>query len=275
MPDINYQSILDKLACPQCASALEIKEGRSHCYSCGSIFEMRNGILSFLRHEETYWQKYFADKRRDEKDETRQVAYAFRKNFLMTQAAVRKLLGEPQGRCILEVGCGHGLMNQWAASCNTLVGVDFTFEFLEEATGRGLIPVHADALALPFKPASFDIVMSIEVIQHFENGLHFVDMLSRHLAPRGTLCISGASLYSIQRNLSRRIRQILQPEMFRKPYLILHDEYRLVGHLARQGFEIEMLYTCFPFAKIVRPTAANQKKKRWISNFFIKARKGS
>lgn len=54
--------------------------------------------------------------------------------------------------------------------------------------------VRSDALSLPFADASFDRVMSICAIEHFDDGEKALDEMARVLAPGGELVMSADSL---------------------------------------------------------------------------------
>src|SRR5205823_10705943 len=54
--------------------------------------------------------------------------------------------------------------------------------------------IRADALQLPFADASFDRVMSICAIEHFDDGEQALDEMTRVLAPGGELVMSADSL---------------------------------------------------------------------------------
>ena len=64
--------------------------------------------------------------------------------------------------------------------------------------GRGLTGapalVEADALRLPFEDGSFDRVMSICAIEHFDDGERALDEMARVLRPGGELVMSADAL---------------------------------------------------------------------------------
>jgi SAM-dependent methyltransferase len=84
----------------------------------------------------------------------------------LREADVR-LLGEVRGRRVLEVGCGSAPCARWLATEGAqVVGLDLSAGMLRHAvvaaerSGMGVPLVQADACALPFGDATFDVACS-------------------------------------------------------------------------------------------------------------------
>jgi ubiquinone/menaquinone biosynthesis C-methylase UbiE len=107
-----------------------------------------------------------------------------------------------RGLRVLDVAGGDGY---WAARARAhgarAVAVDISGAKL--ARGRQLAAppalVRADALALPFPDGSFDRVMSICAIEHFDDGARALDEMARVLVPGGELVMSADALTLAQR----------------------------------------------------------------------------
>jgi ubiquinone/menaquinone biosynthesis C-methylase UbiE len=83
--------------------------------------------------------------------------------------ALRRELGQVRGRRALDVGCGNGRISSWLAGRGAdVAGVDPSQEMLSAA--RDLSPqvefLLGDAEQLPFEGESFDVVVSVTVLQY-------------------------------------------------------------------------------------------------------------
>ncbi|MEI6043534.1 MAG: class I SAM-dependent methyltransferase [Chloroflexota bacterium] len=104
---------------------------------------------------------------------------------------LRKLLRPARNEIALEVGCGNGKFCYWNRQrFDTVVGLDAAPLFAEEALAE--IPlVQGDVRRLPFAPASFDKIFSIDLLEHLPaSGIEpFFRELSRVLKPGGRILI--------------------------------------------------------------------------------------
>jgi 2-polyprenyl-6-hydroxyphenyl methylase/3-demethylubiquinone-9 3-methyltransferase len=99
------------------------------------------------------------------------------------------------GRSAIDVGCGAGLLAEPLARMGAKVtGVDAAPENIaaasDHAAGQGLeIHYHAGELAaLP--AATFDVVTSMEVVEHVTDPAAFIGELAARLAPGGLMILS-------------------------------------------------------------------------------------
>ena len=99
-----------------------------------------------------------------------------------------------EGRSALDVGCGAGLLTEPLARLGaTVTGIDATPEVIDVARG------HADAMGLEIDyrmgdvqdlQGRFDLITSLEVIEHVAAPAAFVEALAKRLAPGGLLILS-------------------------------------------------------------------------------------
>lgn len=99
------------------------------------------------------------------------------------------------GRRVLDAGCGTGYgAAMLAERARWVSGVDVAREAVEYARAhyarRNLAFVQASAAALPFPDASFDLVVSFEVIEHVPGWEAVLAELRRVTAPEGICLVS-------------------------------------------------------------------------------------
>ncbi|MBM4358261.1 MAG: methyltransferase domain-containing protein [Deltaproteobacteria bacterium] len=75
-----------------------------------------------------------------------------------------------EGRDVLEVGCGTGLLLERIASfARRAEGIDLSPGMLEQARSRGLEVHEASATALPYPDHTFDVTCSFKVLAHISD----------------------------------------------------------------------------------------------------------
>ncbi len=123
-----------------------------------------------------------------------------------------------QARDVLDVGCGNGayLVNFAAApGIRTVTGVDLTFDMLLSArnrVGAKCRLLRADALELPFRPASFDFIFASHVLQFAADVEGVVAEFARCLGRGGVLIATGQRDDGVRQTLSA----IVGPERWRE-----------------------------------------------------------
>jgi len=99
-----------------------------------------------------------------------------------------------RGRRVLDVatGSGYGAQALAQAGAALVVGLDYDPQAIGYARQHypGPAFVVADAHHLPFPPAAFQVVVSLETIEHLERPEAFLDEVRRVLAPGGLLILS-------------------------------------------------------------------------------------
>ncbi len=133
------------------------------------------------------------------------LAYFGHQVHVMRRREVSTLLrwaGDLRGRTLLDVAGGDGY---WAGQAirrgARAVCLDLArhkLEFGGRLRGHpGLI--EGDALALPFADGSFDVVMSVCAIEHFDDGAAALAEMARVLRPGGDLVMSADALTRAER----------------------------------------------------------------------------
>ncbi len=105
------------------------------------------------------------------------------------------------GASVLDIGCGPGWF--WAATADIIPpSIDLTLAdqsagMVDEATGRcsalsfrSVTGQQADAMALPFADASFDVVVAMHMLYHVADQPRAIAEMARVLKPGGTLAVT-------------------------------------------------------------------------------------
>lgn len=167
-------------------------------------------------------------------DELKQDTYSSRLTF----ATLKKILKEVekinprQNLSILDLGCGPGFWLEFLAQrfrSAKLVGADLQAECFDRrlsAKYPQIKFVRADALKLPFRSGSFDLVLSLDVVEHFptqKQAFRAYKEAQRVLRPGGVLIIQTPN----RQRLSMRVREIFAKR--RWPYHL--GQHKVLGEI--------------------------------------------
>jgi len=97
------------------------------------------------------------------------------------------------GRRVLDVGCSSGyLSSPLAARGNVVVGIELDPEAAREAEAfcERVVVGDVESMELPFEPASFDVVLLGDVIEHLRNPARALARLRPLLRPGVRLVLS-------------------------------------------------------------------------------------
>lgn len=109
-----------------------------------------------------------------------------------------------QGKDVLEVGCGTGLiLARLSEVARRAVGVDLSPGMLEHARARGLDVHEASATALPFEDASFDVTCSFKVLAHVEDIRTAMAEMARVTRPGGVIVAEFYNSQSVRTLVKR------------------------------------------------------------------------
>jgi SAM-dependent methyltransferase len=100
-------------------------------------------------------------------------------------------LGLPRPARILDAGCGSGRNMVELAPLGAVTGVELSKTSVSLARDRLIGDViEGSVLAMPFDPASFDLAVSLDVIEHLDEDLDALRELRRVVAPGGALLVT-------------------------------------------------------------------------------------
>jgi ubiquinone/menaquinone biosynthesis C-methylase UbiE len=108
--------------------------------------------------------------------------------------SLQKLIDEIKPISIIEIGCGTcNWLKNITVEINKKFGLDFSFEMLRmgKALQQNLSVVNGDAVRLPIKASSFDLIFCVNAIHHFLNKNSFLDECKRTLRPDGIVAFYG------------------------------------------------------------------------------------
>lgn len=113
------------------------------------------------------------------------------------------LLGGRQISRGLDAGCGTGYFAKLVQQRYEfpVVAIDYGWPGLQHARGMGLQRIaQADVQALPFSEGAFGLVLSMDVLVHFESGKEgpALQQMARVLAPSGLLAIRVAAFDALR-----------------------------------------------------------------------------
>lgn len=144
-------------------------------------------------------------------------------------------------RLLVDVGCGGGILGAYVQGY-LHVGVDLTQSALEIAAARGVVPVRADAAALPLATGVAHVVVAGEVFEHVANLEAAVAEVSRVLRPGGVVVVDTISATRRARLGLVAVGEWLPggpPRRIHDPKLFVAPA-RLVDLFARHGVELQV-----------------------------------
>lgn len=109
-----------------------------------------------------------------------------------------------QGRDVLEVGCGTGLvMLRLREFARSVQGVDLSPGMLEKAKERGLSVTLGSATELPFESDRFDVTCSFKVLAHVPEIETALSEMARVTRPGGVVLAEFYNPFSVRGLLKR------------------------------------------------------------------------
>jgi len=193
-------------ACPQCKLPLE----NYFCRQCSVGYPVHDGIPCFI-----------VNSRIPDKPDVRQVydeIYSNHQDAWVDQGRTAEFISYfcelarsfTQDR-ILEIGCGEGALLA-AMTATQKFGVDPSINALRRAKGRSDANCAiARSEQLPFPSASFDLVVTVGVMEHFEDPDAATREIYRVLSESGHYIALIQTNLSIPRRLFLKLRQYIFP----------------------------------------------------------------
>ncbi|UCC72985.1 MAG: class I SAM-dependent methyltransferase [Gemmatimonadota bacterium] len=121
-------------------------------------------------------------------------------------------------RSVLDVACGTGYGAEilQRAGARSVTSVDISRDALAFGLARyGTRGICADAQRLPFRPACFDTVVSLETIEHLSDATVFLRAVHRVLRPDGELLLSTPNAERSANDNPYHVRELSLDELER------------------------------------------------------------
>jgi SAM-dependent methyltransferase len=144
------------------------------------------------------------------------------------------------GMRVLDLGCGRALssiflhrefgVQVWATDL-WFSAAENQHRIDDSGASDGVIAIHADARALPFDPAFFDAIVSIDSFFYYGTDDHYLAYLARFVKPGGAIGIAGAALMAeLDEAVPAHLQRWWTPDMW-----CLHSAAWWRRHWARTG----------------------------------------
>lgn len=132
-------------------------------------------------------------------EDYKKLLTAHNREYLKTYIDIVIKYAKPESK-ILDLGAGNGLSSKMISECgHNVIGTDISYFFLSDSAkfqSANLSYCVCDALDLPFRNESFDVVCSNELIEHITDAQKSLLEMVRVLKKNGILVIMGPNLCS-------------------------------------------------------------------------------
>jgi len=162
-------------------------------------------------------------------------------------AKLLRLVGD--GKRVLDVGCSSGyLARPLVARGCTVVGIEQDEDAAEQAREvcAEVLVGDAETLELPFEPASFDVVLCGDLLEHLRDPGAFLARVRPFVRPGGRLVLTTPNVanWSLRLGLLFGRWRYTDRGILDRTHLHLFTRSTLVETLARAGYRVvELDYT--------------------------------
>ncbi|MEW6746845.1 MAG: class I SAM-dependent methyltransferase [Planctomycetota bacterium] len=163
----------------------------------------------------------------DKMFEIEETNWWYRGRRRLVAAHVERLYRERGPLKILDIACATGMSFRFLSRYGEIRGVDISAETIRLCGKRGITSiVRSDAMALPFREASFDLVLALDALEHFEDDRLALREMHRVLRRDGVALVTvpafmalwsdhDVAYHHFRRYTGRELREKLVSQNFR------------------------------------------------------------
>gem|GEM_PF-2533797 len=195
-----WRRLLERCVCPACHGALVVVSDETRCTGCGRVYPLLDGIPDFTvaaseKEKILDLSAHYDLASRRHHDSPRSCGYCGRKAHLHGLKVLRRWIDYDtvERKCILDVGCGVGLMTRELAGRNEVWGVDISVGLLKIARLHGLEVVRGSGDLLPFPDQAFDLALCVGVIPYFQDPVRIIEELCRVTRAGGVAIVTSTA----------------------------------------------------------------------------------
>jgi ubiquinone/menaquinone biosynthesis C-methylase UbiE len=258
-------------ACPCCRTNLDLSVQDGRCPKCGFQPRRIADVFSFANaFEPDRWQRLFEDQAAKAVDDTiSTICYRCQLQHKYMIESFRRLCTPlPAEARALDVGCGNGML--WAEVFGTpnVVGIDYALGMCQLARARGMLAHHANALALPFADAQFDLVYSAEAVQYVPDLRALLAELARVCRRGGRIVISTLNRRSALRRMVLAAKAAVGQASANDP-VYLRTAADVASAADGLPLSVEWVWWIhFPFPQLLR-TGTTERCFEWLATNVI------
>jgi uncharacterized protein YbaR (Trm112 family) len=177
----------DYCVCPGCRGRLQSTESSLQCLTCGTCYEIKDGIPILLPHyteaERNRYLCCYQDLAQDD------LAVPLEGKREARHSVLINFVGDVRGKRVLDIGSSNGIyLRQLDAGFK--VAFDLAHPFLAAIPkSEGIIPICGDAETLPFQPGFFDVIIVSDILEHLLKPERLIDHLRAICTKRTKLIV--------------------------------------------------------------------------------------
>ena len=167
------------------------------------------------------------------------------------RAHAKLLAAVGEGKRVLDVGCSSGYLSEpLATRGNTIVGIELDPDAARaaEAFCERVLVGDVETMALPLDPASFDVVLCGDVIEHLRDPVATLARLRPFLKPGGRLVLSTPNVanWAIRLSLLAGRWRYTDRGILDRSHTHLFTRSTLAEAVRRAGFDVDRIDASVP-----------------------------